>query len=187
MKAWTVWITGLPGSGKSTIAQALLSRLKKMENHVQILSTDMLRRVMTPKPSYSEEERENVYATVVFIAKLLNQNGVNVIIDATGNLRRYRDKCRQELENFILVYAKCPLEVCMEREMRRKSTFGAPREIYKKGLEGRSSTVPGINVPYEEPLDADIVVETNKLTPPECAEKIVEAIMIRFMDRGRAH
>ena len=175
----------MPGSGKSTIAQALLSRLEEEEIHVQILTMDMLRGVMTPKPSYSEEERENVYATIVFVAKLLNQNGVNIIIDATGNLRRYRDRGRRELKNLLIAYAKCSLEVCMEREMGRKFTFGAPREVYKKGLEGRSSTVPGINVPYEEPLDAEVVVETDKLMPQECAEKIVEAIMIRFINKGK--
>ena len=183
MKAWTVWITGLPGSGKSTVAQTLLSRLEGENIHAQILSTDMLRQVMTPKPSYSEGERQNVYATVVFIAKLLNQNNVNVIIDATGNLRKYRDLGRRELVNSILVYAKCPLEICLKREAARKVSFGAPSEIYLKGLDGRSSTVPGINVAYEEPLDADVVVETDKMTPTRCAEKIVEAIITRFTEK----
>lgn len=183
MEAWTVWITGLPGSGKSTVAQTLLSRLEGENIHAQILSTDMLRQVMTPQPTYSEEERWNVYATIVFITKLLNQNGVNVIIDATANLREYREMGRRELKNFILIYAKCPLEICVEREEGRRISFGAPREIYLKGFDGRSSTVPGINVPYEEPLDADVVVETDKMTAMECAEKIVEAIITRFAEK----
>lgn len=173
----------MPGSGKSTIAQSLHSRLERNGSPSQILSTDMLRQAMTPQPTYSEEERKNVYATIIFIANLLNQNGINVIIDATGNLREYRQRGRQELKNFILAYAKCPLETSMKRESRRRNSFGAPKEIYRKGLEGRSSTVPGINVPYEEPLDADVVVETDKMTLIECAEKIAEAITTRFAER----
>lgn len=168
MKAWTLWITGLPGSGKSTLARALHARLEAEGIHTQILSTDDLRKVMTPKPMYSEEERENVYATLVFVAKLLNQNGVNTIIDATGNLRRYRELAREDLESFAIAYVKCPLEVCVKRERGRRRCFSAPKEIYEKGSDGRSATVPGLNVPYEEPLDAEIVVETDKETIGEC-------------------
>lgn len=171
-KTWTLWITGLPGSGKSTIANTLCSKLKKKKINVQILSTDDLRNVMTPKPSYSEEERENVYATIAFIARLLNQNGINVIIDATGNLSRYRDQTRCVLKNFAIAYAKCPLNICIEREKKRRKKYGAPPEIYKKGTDGRSKTVPGLNVPYEEPLDAEIILETDKLTVENCVEKL---------------
>ena len=92
-----------------------------------------------------------------FIAKLLNENGVNTIIDATGNKRKYRDLARATLTNFALAYTKCPLEICIERENIRKMIFGAPSEIYRKGYNGRSTTVPGLNVPFEEPLDAETV------------------------------
>ncbi|MEM3593706.1 MAG: adenylyl-sulfate kinase, partial [Candidatus Jordarchaeaceae archaeon] len=102
--AWTVWICGRPGSGKSTIARALESLLKEKGIRAQILSTDTLRKVVTPEPTYSEKERKIVYATLVFIAKILNQNGVNVILDATANLKAYRDIGRREIENLIIAY-----------------------------------------------------------------------------------
>ena len=177
MDAWTIWITGLPGSGKSTLTHALNHKLKKNGICAQLLSTDELRKVMTPKPTYSEEERENVYATIVFIAKLLNQNGINAIIDATGNLRRYRDLARRALINFAIVYVKCALEVCVERERGRKKAFGAPAEIYEKGLNGRSTTVPGLNVPYEEPLDADIVVRSDEQPIEDIIKEIYSFIL----------
>lgn len=180
MKVWTVWITGLPGSGKSTIAQSLHQRLERNGIPSQILAMDMLRQAMTPEPTYSEEERRSVYATIVFIAGLLNQNGINVIIDATGNLREYRQRARQEIKNLIIAYAKCPIETSMERESERLDSQGAPRQIYRRGLEGRSSTVPGINVPYEEPLDAEVIVETDKMTLAESAQKIADTIIARF-------
>lgn len=172
MKAWTIWITGLPGSGKSTLAHALHSKMRRRGVCCQILSSDNLRKVMTPEPTYSEEERESVYATLVFIAKLLNENGVNTIIDATGNKRKYRDLARTTLTNFALAYTKCPLEICIERENKRKMIFDAPSEIYKKGYNGRSTTVPGLNVPYEEPLDAEIIVNTDRQTIEECVENL---------------
>ena len=177
MKAWTIWITGLPGSGKSTLSHALLIKLKEKRIQVQSLATDDLRKVMTPKPTYSGEERENVYSTIVFIAKLLNQNGVNTIIDGTGNLRQYRDVARKSLENFAIVYVKCPLKICIEREQKRGRTFGAPTQIYEKGLKGKNTTVPGLNVPYEEPLDAGIVINTEEQSIKENVNRIYNFIL----------
>lgn len=92
---WCVWTTVFPGRGKSTIAHWLLRMLKKQVIRAQIVSSDMLIKVVTPKPTYSEEERDMVYKAIVFVSKLLTQNGVNVIIDATGNRRRYRDEARR--------------------------------------------------------------------------------------------
>ena len=132
---------------------------------------------MTPKPKYSDKERENVYATLIFIAKLLNQAGINTIIDATGNLRKYRALARKELKKFAIAYTKCPLDICIERERRREKTFHAPTEIYDKGRNGRSTTVPGLNVPYEEPLEAEVVVRTDKETVAENTEKLYNFLM----------
>ncbi|MCK4633642.1 adenylyl-sulfate kinase, partial [Candidatus Bathyarchaeota archaeon] len=89
MNGWCVWVTGLPGSGKSVVSQALLELLEENGIVAQLLASDALRKVLTPKPTYSLEERDIVYATLVYMAKLLTRNNVNVIIDATGNLRRY--------------------------------------------------------------------------------------------------
>jgi adenylylsulfate kinase len=128
---------------------------------------------MTPSPTYSEDERERVYATAVYIARTLNENGVNVILDATGNLKKYRDLARRELQKIAMVYARCPLEVCIMRERKRRQSYNAPLDIYQKGLNGRSTTVPGLNVPYEEPLDAEVVVDSNLFGASECADKIM--------------
>jgi len=177
---WCVWVTGLPGSGKSTVAQALLEKLKARRIHAQVVSSDMLRRVVTPQPKYTEEERDIVYAALVFVAKLLTQNGVNVIIDATGNRRRYRDEARREIPRFMEAYLQCPMEVCIQRETGRKETFHAPTDIYRKAFTGRSATVPGVGVPYEEPLQPEVTVDSEKLDPDQCAQRILEAIMKAF-------
>jgi len=177
---WCVWVTGLPGSGKSVISQALLKKLKAKGVNAQFLSSDMLRKVVTPKPSYSLEERDIVYATLVFIAKLLTENGVNVVIDATGNLRRYRDEARKQIVRFIEAYLRCPLDICIERESKRGITFHAPKDIYKKGKTGKSSTVPGLGAPYEPPLKPEVTVDSEKLSPEECAQKILKTLTKTF-------
>jgi len=178
---WCVWVTGLPGSGKSTVARALLKRLRDIGVQAQIVSSDMLREVVTPKPSYSEEERDMVYGAIVFVAKLLTQNGVNVVIDATGNRRRYRDQARKGIPRFMEAYLQCPLEVCIQRETERKEYVYAPRDIYKKAFAGESATVPGIGAPYEEPLHPEVVVDSDRLNPEQCAQRILEAIMKAFL------
>jgi len=178
--AWTVWICGRPGSGKSTIARALASLLERKNIHVQILGTDILRKVVTPEPTYSEKEREIVYNTLVFIAKILNQNGVNVILDATANRKAYRERGKKEIENLMIAYVECPLEVCMKREAERKETYGAPRDIYKKGLTGKSSTVPGLGVPYEVPENPDVLLDSVKFTAEENAERILSKILEKY-------
>lgn len=135
---------------------------------------------MTPSPTYSEDERERVYATIIYMANILNQNGVNVIIDGTGNRRRYRDLARRELKKSALVYVRCPLELCIAREKRRGKEPGAPTEIYQKAIDGRSMTVPGINIPYEEPLDAEVVVDSDQMGASECSEEILRRLWNRF-------
>ena len=181
MQGWCVWITGLPGSGKSSIAWALLNALKKLGIHAQIVSSDMLRRVITPAPKYTEEERDIVYGAIVFVARLLTENGVNVIIDATGNRRKYREHARKEIPRFMEAYVRCPLTVCIQREAKRRKRYHAPKDIYRKAFTGESTTVPGIGVPYEEPIQPEIIVDSEKLDPNQCAQKILEALTKRFL------
>lgn len=178
---WCIWITGLPGSGKSTVAQTLLEKLKERGIHAQIVSSDMLRKVVTPKAKYTKEERDMVYDAIIFVAELLTRNGVNVVIDATGNRRKYRNHARKKISRFMESYVRCPLEVCIKRESRRGKTFYAPKGIYKKAFMGESATVPGIGVPYEEPLNPEVVVDSDKLNAGQCAERILEVLIETFV------
>lgn len=176
-KGWALWITGLPSSGKSTLARAVHRRLSELCVRAQILESDELRRVLTPKASYSEEERDHFYEALVYIGHLLVENGVNVIFDATANKRRYRDLGRRRIGKFMEVYAKCPLSVCIARDSKG---------IYRAAIGGKASTVPGIQVPYEEPENPEVVVETDKKTPEEGSKIIVEALIsMGFIDRAK--
>jgi adenylylsulfate kinase len=147
----------------------------------QLLSSDALRKVLTPSPSYSLEERTMVYRTLIYVAELLTQNGVNAVIDATGNLRRYRNEARDKIPRFFEIYLKCPLRVCMEREARRGKAFLAPENIYSRALEGKAPTVPGVGQPYEPPLDPEVTMDTVRFSPKECAERILKLLSAEAM------
>ncbi len=173
MNPVALWITGLPGSGKSTIAE----EIKKSHPDFIILRMDDLRRVVTPEPTYSESEREIVYRCLVYVASTLVSHGHDVIIDATGNMRRWRDLARGLIRRFGEVYLKCPISVCMERERLRLETHGAPKDIYEKGRAGWP--VPGVTVPYEEPLEPEVMIETDKLSLSESVG-VIERLIARL-------
>lgn len=184
-QGWCVWVTGLPGSGKSIVSEALIRLLEQKGIPAQLLSSDALRKVLTPKPTYTLEERDIVYATLVYIAELLTKNGVNVVIDATGNLRRYRENVRRRIPRFMEAYLECPLEVCMERELKRKKTHHAPKQIYAKAMEGKAPTVPGVGQPYEPPISPEITIDTTKYTPEQAAGKILETLTKKWHEKTR--
>jgi adenylylsulfate kinase len=173
MNGIAVWITGLPGSGKSTMAEAL------RQGHAEylVLRMDEMRKVVTPEPSYSDAERDLLYRSLVFLAKKMTEAGHNVIIDATGNLRKWRQLARELIPGFVEVYMKCSVEACRERETRRRDTHGAPKDIYKKGERGWP--VPGINAPYEEPLSPEIVIDSERTSVGDAADKISRYVMKR--------
>ncbi|MDI6800584.1 MAG: adenylyl-sulfate kinase [Thermodesulfovibrionales bacterium] len=173
MNGIVLWITGLPGSGKSTVADGIKSRLPDFI----ILRMDELRKVVTPEPTYSESEREMVYRAIVYTAKTLSSLGHDVIIDATGNMRRWRELAREIIPNFLEVYLKCPVAICAEREASRKETHAAPKGIYKKGKAGWP--VPGIHAPYEEPINPEVTIDTDKVSLKE-AISLIETQIRRF-------
>lgn len=168
--SWAVWITGLPGSGKSTIA---LEVKRKMPDAV-ILSIDELRKIVTPTPNYSGDEREYVYKALVYTAKTISELGHNVIIDATANRKFWRNLAKKIIPEYYEVYIKCPLNICVERERTRTDLHAAPAGIYEKGKEGWP--VPGVNAPYEEPEAPELVIDTAKESPEDAAEKIIEMV-----------
>ncbi|MBS7654449.1 MAG: adenylyl-sulfate kinase [Candidatus Bathyarchaeia archaeon] len=182
---WCVWVTGLPGSGKSTIANLLADKLRSLGIHAYVLSSDALRKIITPNPKYTEDERDIVYGAIAYIAKILTDNGVNVIIDATGNRRKYRDQARREISMFMEAYIRCPLEVCIDREAGRgvDRSYGAPKGVYSKAFTGESKTVPGLGVPYEEPVNPEVTVDSDKLSPEECTDIILKAILEKFSEQ----
>ena len=178
--AFAVWFTGLPGSGKTVIASRTAAILRNEGIDVKILQLDEIRKVLTPNPKYTDDEREIVYASLAYMAKLVIECDMNVFIDATANKRKYRDAARRLIPQFGEVYIRCPLEVCMEREAHRIAIF-SPKGIYEKSAKA-GANVPGVNVAYEEPVDPIIIIDSDKTKPEKSANIAADAIINFFGD-----
>jgi adenylylsulfate kinase len=163
-----LWITGLPASGKTSITRALMKKLEARNMSAVVLESDELRLILTPKPTYGPEERDRFYKTLAMLGSLIARSGVNVIFDATANKREYRDYARSLIPNFLEAYVRCPLEVSMKRD---------PKGIYRDASAGKTNAVPGLQVPYEPPLNPEIVLDGE--APPEInADLLIDIISI---------
>ncbi len=169
-QAFAVWLTGLPASGKSAIASVLARQLAEAGLAVEVLESDALRRILTPEPTYSAAERDLFYRAVGYFAGRLVAHGVPVIVDATGHRRLYRELARSVIAQFVEVAVVCPLAVCQQRD--RKGT-------YRGGQVGIHTTVPGLQVPYEAPVNPEVTVETATQSPEVAAQRILDALRTR--------
>ncbi|MEK6639899.1 MAG: adenylyl-sulfate kinase [Nitrospirota bacterium] len=170
--AFAIWITGLPASGKSTMVSALKPQLEGLGLTVEVLESDEVRRVITPIPTYSEAERDLFYRALAFTGQKLVAHGVTVVFDATASRRVYRDFARSVIPRFIEVSVECPLTTCMERD--KKGT-------YRKGQLGESGTVPGLQSPYEAPINPDLRIDSTATSSVDAAGQILVLAKARFL------
>ena len=168
--SWAIWLTGLPGSGKSTVARAAAARLAEQGAPAVVLELDRIRRVLTPAPTYAETEREIVDRVLVFMAVALTEAGVPVVIDATAHRRAWRDLARGAIARFAEVQLDCPLEVARARE-RTRARGEAPPGIYA-GAERPGASVPGVNVPYERAESPELAVDTSVEDASAAADRV---------------
>lgn len=181
---WLIYITGLPGSGKSTVAQALLKLLASQNIEATHLRLDEVRKEIVPKPHYTEEEREVVYQAYAKRGLKLIQNGHNVILDATAHRKKWRDCLRTQVKNFLEVYLRCDLKTCIKNESHRKDGL-VMANIYKKALDRKKTgrhfpglgEVIGVDVPYEENDQAEIKIESDKISAKEAAKRIFDVLI----------
>lgn len=169
--AFAVWITGRPASGKSTIAAALAAALRARNVDVEVIESDALRRAVTPRPTYTDEEREIFYAAMAVMGERLAKHGVAVIFDATAHRRAWRDRARQSIARFAEVYVDCAEDVCRARD---------PKGIYRKAREGLATSVPGVQVPYEPPARPEVTVQGDGMAPDDAASRVIAYLI----DRG---
>ncbi|MBO8169267.1 MAG: adenylyl-sulfate kinase [Thermoanaerobacteraceae bacterium] len=163
----TLWFTGLSGAGKSTLAQLVAEELRKMGKKVEILDGDEVRQNLSKGLGFSKEDRDTNVKRIGYVAKLLARNGIIAITAAISPYREVRDYVRQQNGDFVEVFVKCPLEVCIERDVKG---------LYKKALAGEIKQFTGISDTYEEPLNPEIVVNTAEETKEESVQKILNGL-----------
>ncbi len=167
-KGFTLWFTGLPCSGKSAVADRVAEILREKNLRVERLDGDVVRQSLCRDLGFSREDRNENIRRVTFVAKLLTRNGVAVLTSFISPYRDIRDEARREIGEFIEVYVKCPLEVCMARDVKG---------MYQKAIRGEIKEFTGISDPYEEPLNPELVLETDKETLEESARKVVDYLI----------
>lgn len=168
---FTLWFTGLPRSGKSTIADAVSEELQQRGLKVERLDADIIRKHLWKELGYSKEDRDENIRRATFLAKLLTKNGIAVLTSFISPYKELRDYARGEIDDFVEIYVKCPVEVCIQRDTRG---------MYKKALAGEIPNFTGISDPYEEPLNPEVLIESDK----ETLEESVTKVMTRIKELG---
>jgi adenylylsulfate kinase len=160
----TLWMTGLPCSGKSTVAGLVAGELRNRGAEVELLDADIVRQNLTKGLGFSKEDRDENIRRIGFVCHLLTRHGVVAISAAISPYRAAREEVRRVIGSFLEIYVNCPLEVCIQRDVKG---------MYKKALAGELENFTGVSDPYEEPLNPDLVLFTHRETPEESARKVV--------------
>jgi len=166
-KGVTVWFTGLPCSGKTTIANRMAEVMKTEGYNVERLDGDTVRKGLTSDLGFSKKDRDENIKRVTFVSKLLTRNGVVVLATFVSPYRETRKTSRAEIGNFVEVYTQCSIEECMRRDVKG---------MYKKALAGEIKDFTGVDDPYEEPDNAELVVNTDKETLEQSVQKVFDKL-----------
>lgn len=169
-RSFILWFTGLSGSGKSTLAHRVEEKLFEMGIHTYVLDGDNIRSGLNRDLGFSEEDRRENIRRIGEVAKLFVDAGIVVLTAFISPYRRDRAFVRNLVEegDFIEVYVKCPIDVCEKRD---------PKGLYKKAKAGVIKNFTGIDAPYEEPLNPELVVETDKQSIEECVNTIIDFLI----------
>ncbi len=163
-RGFTIWFTGLSGAGKTTVAERLYQVLQERGLKVEMLDGDVVRTNLSKGLGFSKEDRDTNIRRIGFVCKLLTRNGVAAIASAISPYRAVRDEVRADIGDFVEVYAKCPLDVLQERDVKG---------LYATAIKGEISNFTGVSDPYEEPLNPEVVLESDKETVDESLAKLV--------------
>ena len=166
-KGMVFWFTGRPGSGKTTLVNAVEDMLKRKTN-VEVLDGDELRQWLSPEAGFSKEGRERHITRVIRISELLSRNGIVVLVSLVSPYRKIREEARNFIgSSFREIYVKCSVETCMKRD---------PKGHYSMALKGEIKDMTGVQDSYEEPLNAELVVDTEKESVEQSIQTVIEFV-----------
>jgi adenylylsulfate kinase len=175
---FTIWFTGLPSAGKTTLARSLEKALSQRGYRIEVLDGDEVRQRLSRGLGFSKEDRNENIRRISYVANLITRSGGVAITCAISPYRQLRYEARREIGRFVEVYVKCPLDVCIARDVKG---------LYAKALRGEITQFTGVSDPYEEPLHPEVVVETDCQRPEESIAMILrrlEELGYVVADRG---
>ena len=167
LRGVTVWFTGLPSSGKSTIARILERQFRKWNLKTELLDGDVIRTHLSKGLGFSKEDRDTNIKRLAFVCQLLTRNDVLAIASAISPYRESRDQARRMIGNFMEVYVKTSLEECKKRDVKG---------LYQKARAGELKGMTGVDDPYEEPVNPEVICDTENETAEECAAKVTQRL-----------
>ncbi|MBN1861212.1 MAG: adenylyl-sulfate kinase [Candidatus Thermoplasmatota archaeon] len=166
-QGYTIWFTGLPCCGKTTIADQVAAILKSQGYMIERLDGDLIRQNLSKDLGFSKKDRDENINRAIFLAKMLTRNNVVVLASFVSPYTKQRRKARKEIKNYIEVYVRCPVKICMKRDVKG---------MYKKALEGKITHFTGVDDPYEEPENPELIVDTDIESVQESVRKVLEKI-----------
>lgn len=166
-KGFTIWFTGLSGSGKTSVSQRVAEMLDERGVQSEILDGDVIRENLSKGLGFSKEDRDTNIKRIAFVCKLLTRQGAACIAAAISPYRETREYARNEIKNFVEVYVNSPIDVCIERDVKG---------LYKKAIAGEIQNFTGISDPYEPPVNPEAVCYTDRETVNESAAKVVQVL-----------
>jgi adenylyl-sulfate kinase len=163
----TIWLTGLSGAGKSTIAERVAAELRERGLPVEVLDGDEVRRNLSAGLGFSKEDRDTNIRRIGFVAELLTRNGVVVLVAAISPYREVRGEMRDRIGRFLEVYVECPISVLTERDVKG---------LYRRAIAGEIDHFTGVSDPYEPPDDPDVWIDSSLETVDESVAKVMAAV-----------
>lgn len=170
----TLWFTGLPCSGKTTLSKRLKDELNNRGFKIVHLDADDIRGKLNRDLGFSPEDRKENLRRVAYVSKLFNENGNFVVTSFVSPTNEYRKMIKEIIGNFKLVFVKCSPKICEERDVKG---------MYKKARNGEIKDFTGVSAPFEEPLDADIVVDTERNSIEDCVKEILDNIGVQKIEK----
>jgi len=178
-KGFVIWFTGLPCSGKSTLALRVGECLKNNGYKVEILDGDEVRTHLSRGLGFSKEDRDINIRRIGFVAKILARNGVIAITAAISPYTEIRAEQRKAISNFVEVFVECPLDVLKERDVKG---------MYKKALAGEIKHFTGVDDPYEPPVNPEVWIHSDKESVEISTKRIIDKLVnLKFIDQALKH